>query len=219
MAWRQAVLAAILGGVLAACSTTGAPSLVTPSTEAALDPPSPSPTAAATPTTAASPSPSATPKPTPEPTDVPEPPKPTDVKFDEQSRVTEDEALAEFTQSVTWQAPRTEGVEIQVYGVTECVAEPPDPAPNTSGPCLVEHTPLPASVRTLLATAPAADGIASWTWTVETGNCDYGSPAFDPDGPIYRAVVLAAYNATGHSIFAIAEPGLWWRPGENDIVC
>jgi hypothetical protein len=139
------------------------------------------------------------------------------VKFDEQIRVSDDEAVAEVTQTVTWRTPRTEGVEIRVYGVTKCLAEPTDPPAGTSGPCLVEHTALPASVRTLLATASASDGVASWTWTEETG-CDIGLEN-DPAGPGYYAVVLAAYSASGHSIFAIAEPGAWWRPGPYDIVC
>ena len=101
--------------------------------------------------------------------------------------------------------------------MTKCLAEPRDPAAGTSGPCLVEHTALPASVRTLLATASASDGIVSWTWTEETG-CNIGLEN-DPAGPGYYAIVLAAYSASGHSIFAIAEPGGWWRPGLNDIVC
>ena len=145
------------------------------------------------------------PRPSSKPTPVPVPPKPTGVKFDEQGQVSDDESVAEITQTVTWRAPRSAGVEIRVYGVTECIAEPSNPAPNTSGPCLVEHTPLPASVRMLLGTAPASDGVVSWTWTQETG-CDIGL-AHDPDGPMYHAVVLAAYSASGHSIFAIAEPG------------
>jgi hypothetical protein len=131
--------------------------------------------------------------------------------------VSDDEHFAEFTQSVTWRTPRTEHIEIRVYGVTKCLAEPEDPPPDTSGPCLVVHTALPTSVRTLLATAPASDGVASWTWTEETG-CNIGLE-YDPGGPVYYAVVLAAYSASGHSIFAIAEPGGWWRPGLNDIVC
>jgi hypothetical protein len=123
----------------------------------------------------------------------------------------------EITQTVRWGGPRSNGVEIRVYGVTECVAMPANPSPNTSGPCLVEHTPLPASVRSLLATSPAKDGVVSWTWT-GTFDCEVGL-AYDPRGPAYHAVVLAAYSASDHSIFAIAEPGLWWQPDPNDIVC
>jgi hypothetical protein len=139
--------------------------------------------------------------------------------FDEQVPVGDDGEVLEITQTVTWRAPRGEGVEIRVYGVTECISEPANPPPGTSGPCLVEHTPLPASVRTLLATAPASDGVVSWGWTQESGDCDIGNPAYDRDGPAYRAVVLAAYSASGHSIFAIAQPGGWWRAALGDIVC
>ncbi len=205
--------------IAAACTSASTPAPdVTPtaSPSITITPAAASPTAAATP---ASPSPSATPQPTPEPTPVPVPPKPTGVSFDEQIRVSDDESVLEITQTVTWGAPWSEGVEIRVYGVTDCIAEPADPPPGTSGPCLVVHTPLPASVRTLLATVPASDGVVSWTWTQESGDCDIGYPAHDRDGPVYRAVVLAAYSASDHSIFAIAEPGGWWRAGLGDIVC
>jgi hypothetical protein len=43
--------------------------------------------------------------------------------------------------------------------------------------------------------------------------------AYDPRGPAYHAVVLAAYSASDHSIFAIAEAGMWSQPGPNDIIC
>jgi len=188
-------------------------------TSAATPAPDVTPTASPSITiTPASPSPSATPQPTAEPTPVTVPPKPTGVTFDQQVRQSDDGQVAEITQTITWEAPRAEGVEIRVYGVTECIAEPADPPPGTSGPCLVEHTPLPASVRTLLATVPASDGVVSWTWMEAGYEC--GEPGFyDPDGPAYRAVVLAAYSASGHSIFAIAAPGGWWTPPAGDIIC
>lgn len=204
--------------IAAACTSAATPAPdVTPtaSPSITITPAAASPTVAATP---ASPSPSATPQPTPEPTPVPVPPKPTGVTFDEETRPIDDGQFGEVTQTVTWGAPRSEGVEIRVYGVTECIAEPADPAPGTNGPCLVVHTPLPASVRRLLATAPASDGAVSWTWT-EEGGCDPSPFKSAPDGPGYRAVVLAAYSAAGHSIFAIAEPGGWWRAALGDIVC
>jgi hypothetical protein len=102
--------------------------------------------------------------------------------------------------------------------VTTCIAKPASPSPDTSGPCLVEHTPLPGSVRTLLATAPASHGEVSWTWT-GTFDCEGPGPAYDPSGTAYYAIVLAAYNAAGHSIFAIAEPGSWSQPGLDETVC
>jgi hypothetical protein len=138
------------------------------------------------------------------------------VSFDE-TRAGEDPSTTEVTQTVRWGEPAGDGIEIRVYGVTECIARPADPAPDTHGPCLVVNTPLPASVRTLLATAPASDGVASWTWT-GTFDCEVGL-AFDPGGPPYHAIVLAAYNESGNSILAIAEPGGWFQPGPNDIVC
>ena len=206
--------------VVAACGTSGAPSppLVAPWTDApavAITPADASPTAVATP---ASPSPSATRQPTPKPTPVPAPVKPTGAKFAERVHVSDDEQVAEITQTVTWRAPRSKGVEIRVYGVTECIAEPAHPRPGAHGPCLVEHTAVPASVRRLLAKAPASDGVVSWTWTEETG-CDPSAFASAPDGPPYHAVVLAAYSASDHSIFAIAEPGVWWQPAPGDMPC
>ena len=157
---------------------------------------------------------------TPKPTPVPVPPKPTGVKFDVQVKELGGGERYENTHTVTWRAPRSEGVEIRVYGVTECIAEPAHPRPDAHGPCLVVHTPLPASVRRLLATAPASDGVVSWTWTDEYGGCD-GFPvaAHGPDGTAFAAVVLAAYSTAGHSIFAIAEPGGWWEPAPGDVVC
>ena len=204
------LLAGCAGAQPPASSTGGTPT----STPGGTLTPTLEPTAA--PTRAPTLEPTAAP--TPKPTPVPVPPKPTGVKFDEQVRVSDDEQIAEITQTVTWRAPRIEGVEIRVYGVTKCIAEPANPAPDTDGPCLVVHTPLPASVRTLLATAPASDGVVRWTWTQETG-CDPSPFASDPDGPTYYAVVLAAYSASDHSIFAIAEPGGWWRPAPGDTVC
>jgi hypothetical protein len=127
-----------------------------------------------------------------------------------------DEVTYRVTHTVRWKAPRTEGVEIKVYGVTACLTEPSDPSPGTSGPCLVEHTRLPSSVMALAATAPAAAGEISW---IAPHYYDCAGPPVGPDGLDYQAIVIAAYNEVGHSIFSIAHPGAWWRPAPNDIVC
>lgn len=218
MVASRAVLAMIIGGVIAACGAgvASSPPEVAPRSDA---PDVAATASAASPSVATveSPNPSWSPQPAPEVTPVLEPPKPSGVKFDEQVRVSGDERFAVFTQSVSWRTPRTEGIEIRVYGVTKCLAEPEEPPPDSNGPCLVVHTALPTAVRTILATASASDGVASWTWTEEAG-CDIGT-AFDPDGRAYYAVVLAAYTASAHSVFTIAEPGGWWRPGLTDIVC
>jgi len=163
-----------------------------------------------------SPSPDPTPPPTTPPLAVPS--KPTGVVFEEHLIAGQDPSSTRVTQSVSWSAPLSPSVEIKVYGVTECIGRPEDPEPNEAGPCLVTGTPLPPSVRTLLATAPASDGTVSWAWT-GTFDCDEPQPLFDPDGPVYRAIVLAAYDPAGHSIFAIAAPGRWWEPDPNDIIC
>ena len=211
------VLGLILCLGLVGCGGTS-PSAI-PTHQAAITTASPSAVSQTPAATSGSPTPTlkATPKPTQQ-TAIPVPPKPTGVKFDEQRRVGTDASSTKMTQTISWEAPRNADVEIKVYGVTECTARPKDPAPNTTGPCLVTGTPLPASVRTLLATAPASEGAVSWTWTGEF-ECGEFDPAYDPRGPAYHAVVLAANNASGHSIFEIAAPGGWWEPGPDEIVC
>jgi hypothetical protein len=212
MAARLVLLLTICLGLVACGGETSSPD---PTKRAAIAMASPGRTLTPTPmaTSVAS---TPKPKPKPTPTAVPVPPKPAGVKFDTVV-IEKSERYADITQTVTWRTPRSKGVEIRVYGVTKCIAAPTDPTPDTTGPCLVTGTPLPASVRTLLGKAPASDGAVSWSWTEETG-CKVGL-AHDPHGPAYDAVVLAAYGATGHSIFAIAEPGLWWEPGPTDVIC
>ena len=223
MARGGTALAMIVAGLIAACGASSAPSTapVPAATDAVTVTASPTTTASATLEATDSPS-SPIPPPTLGPSASPlsesdaVPPKPSGVSFDER-RMGDDPSTTEITQSVSWEEPLSEGVEIRVYGVTECVARPVNPVPNSDGPCLVVHTPLPASVRTLLATAPASDGMVSWNWT-GTFDCGIGL-AYDPQGPAYHAVVLAAYSASDHSIFAIAEPGGWFQPGPDEVVC
>jgi hypothetical protein len=222
MVCARVILTAILAGVIAACGANGvaSPALVaTPADVAAATTPTPisTPITSPVPTTSKqSLSTSPTPPSAKSPTPSPEPVKPTGVKFDMHA-VEHDGGLADITQTVTWRTPRATGVEIRVNGVTKCIGMPANPSPGTSGSCLVTGTPLPGSVRTLLGTAPASKGVVSWSWTEESG-CDIGL-ASDPGGPQYYSVVVAAYNATGHSIFAIAEPGGWWEPGPTDVIC
>ena len=224
MSSMRAMLVALVALTVAACSAgpaaqptaiaqatmppvTAAP-VVTP--EPPTDPPTPTPTA----------------KPTQKPTTAPPPPKPTGVKFVNDEREcldgNEDEGClrAKYTQTVLWKAPRTKGVEIRVFGVIGCPAQPAHPKPGKSGPCLVTGTKLAASVRTLLARAPASAGWVSWSWTQEEYDCDPFPPVgIAPDGRAYDAVVVQAFNAQDRSSFAIAEPGGWWEPAEYDMVC
>jgi len=183
--------------------------------------PSAEPTQRSMPVSQESTAPASSSKPTPQATPAsvqdPVPPKPTGVTFAEDVRVSDDGETGDIVQTVTWRAPRTKGVKIRIFGVTDCIAQPASPSPATGGPCLVIHTPLPASVRTPLAVAAASDGRASWAWTVQSG-CNPGL-SYPDDGPAYYAIVLAAYNASGHSIFAIAEPGGWYQPGPDEVIC
>ena len=210
MSGRRATVVTILAVILAACS---AEVKATPSSPVSPGPshgPSSLATVSPAPTAfIATPAPVATVTPARNSTPVPVPPKPTGVKFRASN-----ECLGKscqwyrYSQTVTWKAPRTKGVDIRVYGVTECLALPAHPKPGTDGPCLVKNTPLPESVRTLLATAPASAGRASWTWIAEEPGCDIWYPVgAAPDGQGYYAVVVAAYSTSGHSIFTIAEPG------------
>jgi hypothetical protein len=203
MSARQASLVVIVGVILAACSATGAPSLsgaldtaASTSTPSTVPPAPTAPVASAGPT--AAPTPTREPTPTADPTPQPTPAKPTGakVKFDSWSFCDPSPMglceVAGFEYTAKWKAPRTKGVQIRVYGVTECFANDVDGA-MIDGWCLRPHTELPSSVLVLLAKAPASKG--SVTWRRDVG---------DPDE--YDSIVLAAYDAEGrHSIFAIAH--------------
>jgi len=216
MALGRTALLVLVAAVIGACMTSEArPSAPDPTPGAKTASPTRSHSEATS--SPRSPSPAPTPRPSATATPVTVPPKPSGVSFDERRTGEDHPPTTEITQSVRWAAPISEDIEIRVYGVTECIARPANPSPEAHGPCLVEHTRLPASVRKLLATAPASDGVASWTWT-GTFDCEIGM-AFDPRGPAYYAIVLAAYNTAGHSIFAIAAPGGWSQPSPNDIIC
>jgi hypothetical protein len=224
VAWRRLLVVAFLAALLAACGATGVESPASNALPAeAVSTATTNPTASTGTSLAASDSPQRasqppTTQPASGPTPVAAPPKPTGVKFDERRRLGNDAASTEVTQTVTWTAPRGDGVEIRVYGVTSCIAEPASPSPGSGGPCLVEHTPLPAEDRTLLATAPASAGDVSWSWT-GIPDCEGPGLAHDPRGPEYEAIVLAAYSASGQSIFAIAAPGKWSEPGPGEVTC
>jgi hypothetical protein len=203
MAGRRATLVAILSLVLVACSAEAQPSQAErASPDPSVGAPSP---AAVTPSPTAAPAvptltPDPTATPTPAPTAAPKPPKPTGVKFS-----VHEEALGSgglrLTAKVTWRSPRNAGVTIRVYNVTECLSRPTPYMPeNAVGPCLVEDTPLPPSALKLAAKAPASAGTVSWTW-IDDSDCGWDAAR--------EIVVLAAYSTAGHSVFAIAAPGLW----------
>jgi hypothetical protein len=215
-----------------ACQSTSSPSasalpsstLPSPVSTSATPPATTTPSSAPAttmPTVSLAPPPPATPRPAPTATAASVPAKPTGVTFKTDvvqlpAPTGTDEITSQVTHTVRWKAPRTEGVEIRVYGVTECLSEPGNPSPGTSGPCLVEGTQLPPSVMALAATAPAAAGEISW---IAPFYYDCGGAPVGPDGLDYQAIVIAAYGAAGHSIFAIAYPGAWWRAAPDEVIC
>jgi hypothetical protein len=116
--------------------------------------------------------------------------------------------------TVTWKKVATKGTEIRVYGVTGCLSMTDE---GLDGSCLVLHTPLPPSIRKLIARAPASKGAISWTrpaWQ-DVIVADTGGPALWQFGvdrrgdDIFFAIVVAAYNDVGHSKFIIADAGTW----------
>ena len=215
---KRSAASLFLAMMLAACAV--APASPTPAGSPSA--PSPTPITTSGPTITPPALPAATiptPRSTPSPTPVSVPSKPTGATFHEDHECLDAVCNeARTTQTVTWQTPRTKGVTIRVYGVTECLARPAHPKPGASGPCLVTHTLLPASVRRLLAKTPALAGQVSWSWTSESG-CESSPFSSRPGGPRYDAVVLAAYNASGQSIFTIAEPGSWFEPLPGWMPC
>jgi hypothetical protein len=196
---RRNLLGMVLCAALAACSTGSAsptplPPSVTPSGAAA------DPTARTTAT----------------PNAVSGPLPPSGVTFDERLRPLSD-GTYETIQTATWSSPSDEGVEIVAYGVTACVEEHADASPGASGPCVVEPVELAESALVPLAAAPARRGHVEWSW-IEPGGCNIGL-AYDPDGPSYVAVVLAAHSASGRSRLVIAEPGSWFVPEPGSMPC
>ena len=146
-----------------------------------------------------------TPRPTPKPTPFPVPPKPTGVGFVTESEGTCSSDPREMCSidaevvTVSWEAPRTQGVEVRVYGITKGLGTDSDGV-MIDGRCLREHTTLPSSVTTLLARVPASKGKVTLSM-VPSG----GGLADTARGKEVYSIVLAAYNsAAEHSIFAIA---------------
>src|SRR5215212_7512390 len=132
------VVAALIGACAANAASSSRPTATATATRAGA-------TATAMPVVATVAPPTATPIATTGPastSDKPSaplaaPPKPSGVAFKE-TRKGDNPLTTEITQTVTWVAPRTEDVKIRVYGITACISRPANPAPDTSGPCLVE---------------------------------------------------------------------------------
>jgi len=214
MSARQATVVAILGVILAACSAGVEPTPSPPVSPTPSHGPSspatviPAPTAVApSPTPVATAMPTPTPQPTPTPLAVP--PRPSGLAYGRCCG----EGNWEQVSSLSWEEPRTKGVEIRVYGVTKCFP----PTDNGDELCLREGTELPADVRVLLAKGPATAGELSWFQTESNGDEVVGEGCtvamLDKNGTPYYSVVVEAYSAAGPSIFAIADEGYYDSEG------
>ena len=100
--------------------------------------------------------------------------------------------------TVTWTRPLDPGTMVQVFGITAC---PNEPTPDGIA-CVTRGTPLPARIRTRLASAAAEAGSASWDWP----NLDADGPFIAWDGKdAYFALVVRAVNAAGASRFVVVH--------------
>jgi hypothetical protein len=205
----QIGILAVLGMVLAGCGASPSSSARPPATSFS---PSRAP-ATVTPATPAPPA-SATPRPTPQTA----PPAPTAVRITTDGCYTGPDGdgvpSGVCTQTVTWKEAVSPGTEIRVYGVTRCIMEAQR---ATDGRCLRKGTRVPAALLKLIAKSPASTGTVSWTrpaWldNVRSGTGQPISRTFgvDRDGDVlYFGIVVAAYNAAGHSAFVLADSGTW----------
>ena len=164
---RITLAVGLLGVLLVGCDGAAAPAVPSSASSTVQ----PIATSAASPTSAAvSSSPptsdiQATATPTPKPRPTPAvPPPPTGVRIERHGCSTgpyPDGTLpGKCTVTVTWTKVMTKGTEIRVYGVTGCLSMSDE---GLDGSCLVLHTPLPPSMRKLIARAPASKGAISWT--------------------------------------------------------
>ena len=199
---RLATLLLALAGLLSACS----PTAQSPSSSDSAASPSGAPTSASVPPSAdtgdvVTPAPSATQAATQAATPQAPPPAPKGVKMTTKGHDPGNVGYdTELTVTVSWKSPLTKGTQIRVFGVRDCMPPPgKDPAP-----CLLKGTPLPASGRDLIARAPASKGKVSWTWPAWE---DIGGNVAANGSTTYASIVVAAYNAAGHSRFVIVATG------------
>jgi hypothetical protein len=136
-------------------------------------------------------------------TGVSAPPAPTNVAFKVHTNGQDSDGFPRpYRLQVTWDTSVSADTTIEVWAVTECPATATRRHPQL--PCLTRSTPLPASIRQRVASAPAGDGSVAWMvpgWEI------LGGPVA-VDGEVqYWGVVVRAVNANGASRFVIARNG------------
>jgi hypothetical protein len=159
------------------------------------------------PTAAPTATPTATPAATPNPSSIPtatEITPPTGLKVDYNSKTHADGSFT-LTATVTWTADNQSGSTVKVYGVNKCLGQP-------NYPCATDGMAIPDSNLLPLASAPAADGTASWDyWAPEGASYYCGAVGVVADtGQVakkdhwYWAIVLRSEGAEGNSAFTVA---------------
>jgi hypothetical protein len=99
-----------------------------------------------------------------------------------------------YKYKVTWTEADPTGVTVNVYAVTKCPAKPH---------CFTASTPIPTANLTLMGSAPAASGTASFV--VGDGETNGDGWFFGPGKTtlFVYAVVVQASSATGKSAFVL----------------
>lgn len=117
-------------------------------------------------------------------------------KFASISKTTNADGSETDVDRITWTEPAGVATEFRLYGVTKCLNE----SAKTDGQkCLVAHMTLPAGTLKLIQTVSGTTRSITMTHVVPQGEC--GNDLWCTTG--YFALVLGAYNAYGHSVFAI----------------
>jgi hypothetical protein len=123
------------------------------------------------------------------------PPKPGEATFTVVSRKTHDDGGSTEVDRISWVAPTGYATEFRLYGVKAC---PNDSEEHDGEPCLVEGTRLNAGWLTLIKKVDGSSRSVLIRNEVPPDACGptlWCSP--------YFALVLGAFNAYGHSVYAI----------------
>jgi hypothetical protein len=124
------------------------------------------------------------------------PPKP-NTTFTSVSKTENPDGSETDVDSITWTEPDGFATEFRLYGVKSCL----NASAKTDGqPCLVKGMALPTGSLGLIQKFDAATRSVTLTHHITGGECGNTVWCTTPD---YYAVVLGAYNAYGHSVFAI----------------
>ena len=127
------------------------------------------------------------------------PAKPTNARIETISdTLSADGTSRKVVEKVTWAAPQGAATEFRLYGVKFCPNDTPTAADGT--PCLTVHTALPPEKLELVATAAGDARSMTIEHVIGEGICPNTMWCDDT-----YALVLAAYNEVGQSVFTIVK--------------